>query len=85
MTERGRRKTKTGYVVSDKMEKTRVIEVVSLTRHPFYKKTIKKTNKFMAADSTNETKSGDLVKIAETRPISKNKSWRIIEIIERAK
>lgn len=85
MTERGRRKTKTGYVVSDKMEKTRVIEVVSLTRHPFYKKTIKKTNKFMAEDSTNDTKSGDLVKIAETRPISKNKSWRIIEIIERAK
>lgn len=85
MSERGTRKNKTGYVVSDKMDKTRIVEVVSLSRHYFYKKTVKRTKKFMAEDSANESRTGDLVKITETRPLSKNKRWRILKILERAK
>jgi small subunit ribosomal protein S17 len=85
MTERKNRKTRTGFVVSDKMEKTRVVAVEDRFRHPFYKKFIKRTTKFMADDQKNESKVGDTVKIMETRPLSKNKNWRIIEILERAK
>lgn len=85
MSERRTRKSKTGYVVSDKMSKTRTVEVVSLTRHRLYKKTIKRTKKFMAEDFANESKAGDLVRITETRPLSKRKHWIVSEIIERAK
>lgn len=85
MEEKKNQKTRTGYIISDKMDKSRVIAVESKKRHPFYKKYVKRTSKFMADDPKNESRTGDLVKIVETRPLSKNKNWRIVEIIERAK
>lgn len=78
-------KTKIGRVVSDSMEKSVVIKVEYLVSHPLYKKRIKKSSKFMAHDEKNVCSIGDKVKIAETRPLSKRKRWRVIEIIEKSK
>lgn len=83
--ERGNRKTRTGKVVSDKMDKTIVVAIETLVRHPLYKKITKRTTKFKAHDENNECKIGDRVTIMETRPLSKEKRWRLVEIIERAK
>jgi small subunit ribosomal protein S17 len=74
-------KTKTGRVVSDKMEKTIVVEVVALVEHRLYKKRLRQTHKFQAHDEENQAHTGDLVKIAETRPISKNKTWKLLEVV----
>ena len=82
---RNERKTKVGKVVSDKMEKTTVVAVVDTDSHPLYKKSVKKTVKFKAHDENNEAHVGDTVSIMETRPLSKDKRWRLVEILERAK
>lgn len=81
---RGTRKVRIGKVVSNKMDKTIVVAVETLVRHPLYGKTIKQTKKFKAHDESNEGSIGDKVKIMETRPLSKEKRWRLVEIIERA-
>ena len=80
----GQTKTKTGRVVSDKMEKTIVVAVENLVEHPLYKKRVRRTKKFQAHDDREEAHIGDIVRIAETRPISKNKTWRLQEVIRRA-
>jgi len=85
MEERGSRKTRVGKVVSDSMNKTITVAVESTKRHPLYKKTIKRTTKFKAHDEANEAKAGDTVQIAETRPLSKTKRWRMVEVLEKAK
>ncbi len=85
MSERNLRKTRTGMVVSDKMDKTVVVAVVDNVRHPLYKKIVKRTVKFKAHDENNACGIGDTVMIMETRPISKDKRWRVVEIIEKAK
>ncbi|HFE63348.1 MAG TPA: 30S ribosomal protein S17 [Caldithrix sp.] len=82
---RGVRKTRVGVVVSDKMDKTAVVSVERLVKHPTYKKYIKRTSKFKAHDEKNECHVGDLVKIMETRPLSRTKRWRIVEVIEKVK
>jgi small subunit ribosomal protein S17 len=83
--ERNNRKTKIGRVVSDKMDKTIVVAVETKVRHPLYGKTVNKTTKFKAHDENNEANINDRVKIMETRPLSKDKRWRVVEIVERAK
>lgn len=83
--ERGIRKSRIGVVVSDKMDKTAVIAVERLVQHPVYKKFIKRTSKFKAHDEKNECKIGDKVRIVETRPLSKTKRWRVVEILEKVK
>lgn len=83
--ERGNRKQRVGRVVSDKMDKTVVVAVETFVTHPLYKKQIKKTTRFKAHDENNECKVGDVVKIMETRPLSKDKNWRLVSIIEKAK
>ena len=85
MSERGLRKTRTGVVVSDKMDKTIVVKVETLVEHPLYKKRMKRSIKFQAHDEENTCNIGDKVKIAETRPLSKDKCWRLVQIIEKAK
>ena len=85
MSERNLRKTRTGKVVSDKMDKTVVVAVIDNVRHPLYKKIVKHTVKFKAHDEENACGIGDTVMIMETRPISKDKRWRVVEIIEKAK
>lgn len=85
MVERGKRKTKIGKVVSNKMDKSIVVAVERLVRHPLYRKYFKKTSKFMAHDADNQCQIGDVVKIMETRPLSKRKRWRLVEVIEKAK
>ncbi len=85
MAERGRRKVRIGRVVSDKMDKSRIVAVERLVQHPLYKKYIRRTTKFMAHDENNESHVGDVVRIMETRPLSKRKRWRVVEILERAK
>ena len=85
MSERNLRKTRTGMVVSDKMDKTVVVAVIDNVRHPLYKKIVKRTEKFKAHDEQNACGIGDTVMIMETRPISKDKRWRVVEIIEKAK
>lgn len=82
---RTRRKEKIGVVTSNKMQKTIVILVERKVKHPIYGKFMRKTSKFMADDPNNDCKIGDTVKIMETRPLSKNKCWRLVEILERAK
>lgn len=77
-------KTKTGQVISNKMEKTIVVAVESLVEHPIYKKRVRRTRKFHAHDESNEAQIGDLVRIGETRPISKTKTWRLLEIVRKA-
>lgn len=85
MSERNQRKTRVGKVVSNKMDKTVVVAVIDNVRHPLYKKIIKRTVKFKAHDEQNACGIGDTVMIMETRPISKDKRWRVCEIIEKAK
>lgn len=85
MTERALRKTRIGTVVSDKMDKTVVVAVQRLVKHPLYGRIIKLTKKFKAHDELNECKVGDKVKLMETRPLSKDKRWRVVNIIEKAK
>jgi small subunit ribosomal protein S17 len=85
MEKRNLRKERIGLVTSAKMDKTIVVSVERKLKHPKYGKYVKKTNKFMAHDETDQCGIGDLVRIMETRPLSKNKRWRIVEIIERAK
>ena len=82
---RGKRKVFVGVVVSDKMDKTVVVAVDRLTRHPLYKKVIRKTSKFYAHDENNQCRVGDIVEIMETRPLSKLKRWRVVRIVQRAK
>jgi small subunit ribosomal protein S17 len=83
--DRNNRKTRIGKVVSDKMDKTIVVAIETLVRHPLYGKSIKRTTKFKAHDENNECRVGDRVEIMETRPLSKDKRWRLVEIIEKAK
>ena len=83
--ERNIRKTRVGKVVSDKMDKTIVVAIEDNVKHPKYGKVIKNTVKFKAHDENNECREGDTVKIMETRPLSKDKRWRLVEIIEKAK
>ena len=85
MVERNLRKTRVGVVTSNKMDKTITISVQRRLRHPIYGKFVKKTKKFMAHDEKNDCNIGDTVRIMEMRPLSKNKRWRLVEIIERAK
>jgi len=82
---RGRRKLRQGLVTSDKMEKTIVVTVVNLVRHPLYGKIVKQTTKFKVHDEANDAHFGDTVEIMETRPLSKDKRWRLIRVVERAK
>ncbi len=81
---RGDRKTRVGVVVSDKMDKTVVFEVERKTKHPLYKRVVKRSKRFKAHDENNECRVGDKIKVMETRPLSKDKRWRVIEIIEHA-
>ena len=83
--ERNLRKERIGVVVSNKMQKSIVVEIERREKHPIYGKIIKKTNRFMAHDEKEECNIGDTVRIMETRPLSKRKHWRLVEIIERAK
>lgn len=85
MEDRNIRKTRIGVVTSNKMEKTIAVSVERRIKHPIYGKFMKKNKKFIAHDETNECNIGDTVRIMETRPISKNKRWRLVEIVERAK
>ncbi|AEJ44917.1 ribosomal protein S17 [Alicyclobacillus acidocaldarius subsp. acidocaldarius Tc-4-1] len=82
--ERKQRKVRVGKVVSDKMDKTIVVAVEERVMHPLYGKTVRRTKKFKAHDENNEAKIGDVVRIMETRPLSKEKRWRLVEIVERA-
>ena len=83
--ERNLRKTRTGKVVSDKMDKTIVVAVEDHVKHPLYNKIVKRTYKLKAHDENNECGLGDIVKVMETRPLSKDKRWRLVEIMEKAK
>ena len=83
--ERNLRKERIGVVVSDKMDKTIVVAVETREKHPLYGKFVKKTTKFVAQDDKNECGIGDTVRIMETRPLSKSKNWRLVEIVEKAK
>ena len=83
--ERNLRKTRIGLVTSEKMDKTIVVSIVDNVKHPLYGKIVKRTYKLKAHDENNECKVGDRVKVMETRPLSKDKRWRLVEIIERAK
>ena len=83
--ERGNRKVRVGTVVSDKMDNTVVVAVETLATHTLYKKQIKKTTKFKVHDENNECGVGDVIRIMETRPLSKDKRWRLVEIVEKAK
>lgn len=79
----GKRKVRIGTVISDKMDKTVVVQVETLTRHPLYKKVIRRRTKFKAHDEENKCRIGDVVKIMETRPLSKDKRWRVVEILRK--
>jgi len=83
--ERNLRKTRTGKVVSDKMDKTIVVAVEDHVKHPLYNKIVKRTYKLKAHDENNECKVGDTVKVMETRPLSKDKRWRLVEVMEKVK
>ena len=85
MEERNLRKVRTGKVVSDKMDKTIVVAVIDNVKHPLYGKIVKRTHKLYAEDTNNECHVGDRVKVMETRPLSKTKRWRLVEIVEKAK
>ena len=85
MSERNMRKTVVGKVVSDKMDKTIVVAIEDSVKHKLYNKVIKRTIRFKAHDEKNEARVGDRVKIMETRPLSKDKRWRLVEIVEKAK
>ena len=83
-TERGKRKVMTGTVVSDKMEKTAVVSIERLVKHPTYGKYVRRRNKFKVHDEKNECKIGDVVRFMETRPLSKDKRWRLVDFVQRA-
>lgn len=85
MSDRNIRKTEVGKVVSDKMDKTIVVAVEDRVKHPLYKKVVRRTVKLKAHDEKNECKTGDRVRVMETRPLSKEKRWRLVSIIEKAK
>lgn len=85
MEERALRKTRIGKVVSDKMDKTIVVAIETSVKHPLYKKIVKRTYKLKAHDENNECNTGDKVKVMETRPLSKDKRWRLVEIVEKAR
>ena len=85
MEERNLRKVRVGKVVSDKMDKNIVVAVEDRVKHPLYKKIVKKTYKLKAHDENNECREGDRVRVMETRPLSKDKRWRLVEIVEKAK
>ena len=85
MSERAFRKTKVGMVVSDKMDKTIVVAIEDRVQHPLYKKILKRTYKLKAHDENNECGVGDKVRVMETRPLSKDQRWRLVEIVEKAK
>jgi small subunit ribosomal protein S17 len=85
MEKRNLRKERIGVVTSDKMDKSIVVSVERKVKHPKYGKFVKKTKKFVAHDETNDCNIGDMVKIMETRPLSRTKNWRLVEIVERAK
>ena len=85
MEDRGLRKTRIGVVVSDKMDKTCVIQIKTRVRHPLYGKIMNQTSKLKVHDENNECGVGDTIKVMETRPLSKDKRWRLVEIIEKAK
>lgn len=85
MAERNLRKTRVGRIVSDKMDKTVVVAIVDNVKHPLYKKIVKRTVCLKAHDETNACKVGDRVEVMETRPLSKDKRWRVVEILEKAK
>jgi small subunit ribosomal protein S17 len=85
VAERNLRKTRVGRVVSDKMDKTVVVAIVDNVKHPLYKKIVKRTVRLKAHDENNACKVGDRVEVMETRPLSKDKRWRVVEIIEKAK
>jgi 30S ribosomal protein S17 len=85
MSERNLRKTRVGHVVSDKMDKTVVISMVDSVRHPLYKKIVKRTTRLKAHDENNECGIGDKVEVMETRPLSKDKHWRVVRVLEKAK
>ncbi|MDQ3537997.1 MAG: 30S ribosomal protein S17 [Actinomycetota bacterium] len=82
---RGERKTRQGVVVSDKMNKTVIVKVERRTTHPLYRKTVTRSERLHAHDETNDVRQGDRVRIAETRPLSKTKRWRVVEVLERAR
>jgi small subunit ribosomal protein S17 len=84
-TARGKRKSRLGRVVSDAMEKTVVVEVLDAAKHPTYGKIVRRDTRLKAHDEANEAAKGDTVRIIETRPLSKTKRWRVVEIVERAK
>jgi len=84
-TERGRRKARTGVVVSDAMDKTVIVRIASQIRHPMYGKIVRRSNKLQAHDESNDARVGDTVKIVVTRPLSKTKRWRVVQVVERAK
>ena len=84
MSERNLRKTRVGKVVSDKMDKTVVVAIIDNVKHPLYKKIIKRTVKLKAHDEENQCRIGDKVELMETRPLSKDKRWRVVEIVEKA-
>jgi small subunit ribosomal protein S17 len=84
-TERGRRKVRTGVVVSDKMDKTVLVRIDRSFRHPLYQKTVKRSSKLAAHDEQNDAHEGDTVRVMETRPLSRTKRWRVVEVVERAK
>ena len=83
--ERNLRKTRVGKVVSDKMDKTIVVAIQDNVKHPLYGKIVKRTYKLKAHDENNDAKKGDRVRVMETRPLSKDKRWRLVEVVERAK
>ena len=85
VAERGRRKVRTGVVVSEAMDKTVVVRIDRQVRHPRYEKAVRRSSKLAAHDEQNDAKVGDTVRVAETRPLSKRKRWRVVEIVERAK
>ncbi|MCI8928519.1 MAG: 30S ribosomal protein S17 [Lachnospiraceae bacterium] len=85
MENRNLRKTRTGKVTSDKMDKTIVVAIEEHVKHPLYKKVVKRTYKLKAHDENNECRIGDTVRVMETRPLSKEKRWRLVEVVERAK
>lgn len=82
---RADRKVRQGYVTSDKMDKTIVVAITRRTEHPLYRKTVTRSEKLHVHDETNDAREGDLVRVMETRPLSKSKRWRLVEVLERAK
>jgi small subunit ribosomal protein S17 len=84
-TDRNRRKVRTGVVVSDKMDKTVLVRIDHSFRHPLYQKIVKRSSKLAAHDEQNDAHQGDTVRVMETRPLSRTKRWRVVEVVERAK